>query len=193
MSIKETIKKALKGKGTVRNHSSKILLVIESTANHPHGPPIIHRLGPKRKSPNTIDADGFKRADGKSIKGHSSWWKILDYTTVDIFDHGDNLTVKAIYMRPVEDNHFGKADDDYNTKWGSEIKYISGVKKHRNGVINAYYIESVGWLPKTEAIKLFEQGEIDNVVIVRPKNKSPYLRSRPDEKKSNNFSKMDKS
>ena len=48
-----TLKKYLKKlgfKGRVRNHSSKDLWVIESTTNHPHGPPIAHILKPGMKS-----------------------------------------------------------------------------------------------------------------------------------------------
>ena len=64
MSIIDEYKKRVKG--MVRNHSSKILWVIETDT----GKPKAHKLGPKRKSPKGMDAAGFKRFDGKSISNH---------------------------------------------------------------------------------------------------------------------------
>jgi hypothetical protein len=68
-------------KGKVKNHSSVVLWVVETDT----GKAIAHILGPHRKSPENTDADGFKRADGKPIYNHSSWWKIYSGTTADIY------------------------------------------------------------------------------------------------------------
>ena len=59
------------GNGQVKNYSSKTLWVIETTSDS-RGYPTAHKLRPKYKSPKKIDADGFKRVDGKPIKRHKS-------------------------------------------------------------------------------------------------------------------------
>ena len=46
--------------GKVINFSDTTLWVIETTTNHPHGPPIAHKLHGKRKSPHNIDAGSYK-------------------------------------------------------------------------------------------------------------------------------------
>ena len=70
----------MKGKGQILNHSTKELLVIATDS----GPPIAHRLGPKRESPSNVDADGFTRSDGESILLHSAWRKVPDNYKADI-------------------------------------------------------------------------------------------------------------
>jgi hypothetical protein len=77
VGIKNQIKKLLKDKGRIKNFSSKTLWVIESTTNHPHGPPIAHKLKRNHKSPNEIDSDGFKRIDKKPIGGHNAGGKYM--------------------------------------------------------------------------------------------------------------------
>ena len=86
-------------KGKVINHSDIELWVIETTTNHPHGPPIAHKLSGKRKSPKNIDADGFRRIDAKPIDGHKEWWKILDANNADIYARGTDLKVCVTYKR----------------------------------------------------------------------------------------------
>lgn len=109
----ENLVSKFKGNGKVKNHSSKIVWVVETTTNHPHGPPIAHKLEPKTKSPLKIDADGFKRFDGKPIDGHSAWWKIWDYLTADLYDKGtDGLAVDVTIKLKVKENHFGEVTYD---------------------------------------------------------------------------------
>jgi hypothetical protein len=103
MASVDKLKKIFKGKGSVKNHSSKTIWVVESTTNDPHGPAIAHQLTPHRKSPQNIDADGFKRVDGIPIYGHSSWWKLYDYTTADVHDHGDSLSVSISIVQSVSE------------------------------------------------------------------------------------------
>lgn len=70
-----------KGKGRILNHSSQELLILETDS----GPAIVHRLGPKRKSPENVDIDAFRRLDGSPILMHSSWWKVPDDYTANIY------------------------------------------------------------------------------------------------------------
>jgi len=79
--------KFLKGKGTVKNYSSRTLWVVESDTNHPHGPAIAHILGPRCRTPKGLDADGFKRVDEKSIRGHKAWWKVYGHITARVYDY----------------------------------------------------------------------------------------------------------
>ncbi len=74
MDFRRLIEK-YKGKGKVRNYSTKELWVLETDTNDPKGPPIAHRLLSMQKSPIEFDVDGFRRVDNKPIDGHSSWWK----------------------------------------------------------------------------------------------------------------------
>ncbi|MCG8337587.1 MAG: DUF3892 domain-containing protein [Proteobacteria bacterium] len=193
MSIIDEYKKRVKG--MVRNHSSKILWVIETDT----GKPKAHKLGPKRKSPKGMDADGFKRFDGKSISNHPHWWKIYNFSTADVFDRGKGVTVIG-YKVKVADDEFDikdgngksqiKVEYDYSDGWGDLITYIIGVKRGKNGSLEEFNVDNLGWISKFEAIALVEQEKIDNAVVVRPKSGEPYLRSRPDRKKENNFSQM---
>jgi hypothetical protein len=65
---------------------------------------------------------------------------------------------------------------------------ITGIKKDRNGRIQKYFVEELGWLSKRSAVCLAIKGEIDAVVV--QKGGVKFLRSRPDFSSSNNFSKM---
>ncbi|MGK5090450.1 DUF3892 domain-containing protein [Deltaproteobacteria bacterium TL4] len=196
MSVKNTLKRYLKG--MVRNHSSKTLWVVETDT----GNPIAHKLGSKRKSPKHIDADGFKRFDKKLIDGHSYWWKIYSFSTADIFDWGEGLLTIGIKVKK-DDDEFnikdektgetvpgGEVDYNHSNGWGDPIIYIIGAKRGKSGRLEEFLVEKRGWVSKSQAIALVEQGEIDNAVVVRPKQGEPYLRSRPDRRKADNFSQM---
>ncbi|MGK5094695.1 DUF3892 domain-containing protein [Deltaproteobacteria bacterium TL4] len=95
-------------------------------------------------------------------------------------------------MRRVTENEFGKIKYDYSDGWGEPMKYVTDAEKGKTGAIERYFVEEMGWLSKSKAVDLAEQGQIDNVVV-HPSNGQPYLRSRPDNKKSNNFKEMAKS
>ena len=146
-----------------------------------------------------MDADGFKRFDGKSISNHPHWWKIYNFSTADVFDRGKGVTVIG-YKVKVADDEFDikdgngksqiKVEYDYSDGWGDLITYIIGVKMGKNGSLEEFNVDNLGWISKFEAIALVEQEKIDNAVVVRPKSGEPYLRSRPDRKKENNFSQM---
>lgn len=68
-------------------------------------------------------------------------------------------------------------------------KKIIGARYSQSGDIEEFLVEEEGWVSKKEVISLAEQGRID-AVVVKPKNRKPHLRSRPDEIKSNNFSEL---
>ncbi|MGK5092123.1 DUF3892 domain-containing protein [Deltaproteobacteria bacterium TL4] len=68
-----------------------------------------------------------------------------------------------------------------------ETKKIIGARRGRSGEIEEFLIEETGWISKEKAIFLAEQREI-NAVVIQPQNEKPYLRSRPDDTQSNNFS-----
>lgn len=70
----------------------------------------------------------------------------------------------------------------------TEVYKITHV--HDSGAcIYAYYIDSLGWIPKNECIKLARRGKLD-VVICQSCLGNTYLRSRPDQRVGNNFSHM---
>ena len=96
----------------------------------------------------------------------------------DEFDQGKDKENKVVY--------------DPNPGWGEEMKYIIDANRGKSGTIEEYEVERIGWISKEEAIMMTEQEEIDNAVVVRPRNRTPYLRSWPDKQKSNNFSTMAK-
>src|SRR5688572_26054502 len=106
MGIYEELKnvwKLLGLKGHVKNFSSKPVWVLETDS----GPAIAHTLKPMFKSPPNIDADAFKRADGKSIDGHKDWWKIYD-SNAELFDRGKDIRVSIIAKSAVGDDEFTK-------------------------------------------------------------------------------------
>lgn len=86
-------------KGSVCNHSSKTLWVVETDS----GPAKAHKLGPNMKSPSNIDADGIKTVDGTSINGHTSWWKIRSIANADVYDDSPNnqLIIKSRFKSKV--------------------------------------------------------------------------------------------
>ncbi len=58
-------------------------------------------------------------------------------------------------------------------------KQITKVKKDKNGIIDSYYIEDIGWVSKEQGIDLALGGEVDAVVATSSAG-NPFLRTRPD-------------
>jgi hypothetical protein len=58
-------------------------------------------------------------------------------------------------------------------------KQITKVKKDKNGIIDSYYIEDIGWVSKEQGIDLALGGEVDAVVATSSVG-NPFLRTRPD-------------
>ncbi len=100
----------INGKGMVKNHSSVKLRIVETDT----GPPIVHVLEPKHKTPSSLDADGFKRVDGENIKGHNSWRKILDHQVARIEDENEKVTFDGLFLKSPE--------NQFNTGEKNEIK-----------------------------------------------------------------------
>lgn len=103
--------------GQVKNHSAKDLWVVETDS----GPAIAHKLEPGRQSPSSVDADGFKSIDGTAIDGHTSWVKILNWSTADVANEGQQLTRGCILCSSVGENQFGQVTYDQSSNWGEPI------------------------------------------------------------------------
>lgn len=173
-----------KTKGQILNHSSKELYVLETDS----GPPVVHRLGPKRKSPIGVDADGFRRADGESILLHSSWWKIPDDYKADIYQVGDDFLIPVSVMAPVFDKHFGEYEIRQDADWGEKMTYVTSILKDKHGETVGYIVEGHGEVTIDQAIKLATAGELDNVVIVANKNGGTFLRTKKNTTSEDNLS-----
>ena len=174
--------------GSVRNHSSKTLWVVETDS----GPAKAHKLAPNMKSPSTIDAGGVKTVDGTAIDGHKSWWKIRDISIADIYDNPQNgqLIIKASFKSKVAENKFGKVEYVQESTWGEKICKVVAVRENAKGVISEYNINNgIGWTDKSKAIEFTRSGQLE-AVVVNPKNTGPYIRSKPDNTKKNNFSNL---
>ena len=166
--------KVHEGTGRIYNHTSKDLFVVETDS----GPPIVHRLGPHRKSPAAVDADGFRRADGEAILLHKDWSKIPDYVRADIFQVGDDVLIPVSPMVPVPDKHFGNYEIRDEADWGEKMVYVTSIIKDKHGNTTGYSIEGRGTVSAEDAVKLAKAGEIDNVVVVRSKDGGTYLRTK---------------
>lgn len=166
--------KAHKGTGRIYNHTSKELLVLETDS----GSPVVHRLGPHRKSPAATDADGFRRSDGQTILLHSNWWKIPTHFRADIFQVGDDVLIPVSVMIPVSDKHFGNYELRDEVDWGEKMTYVTSIIRDKHGNTTGYSVEGRGTISIEDAVKLADVGEIDNVVVVRSKNGGTYLRTK---------------
>ena len=104
--------------GQVRNHSSRALWVVSSD----RGRPVARRLEPGFESPSTVDADGFKAVDGTPVDGHRSWVKIVDLSTADVKDDGDELTRGCFLCRSVGEREFGRPRFVDESGWGVRMR-----------------------------------------------------------------------
>jgi len=104
--------------GRVRNHSSKTLWVVETDT----GPAVAHKLAPGRQSPGSVDADGFRAVDGTPVDAHTSWVKLIDLSTADVADSGDQLTRGCVLCGNVGDNQFGTVTYNDADEWGEPIR-----------------------------------------------------------------------
>jgi hypothetical protein len=176
--------------GKIINRSSVELFVIETTtfkgvAGKP--PALVHRLAPGMKSPKDIDADGFKRVDGKAIEGHLFWWKIRDFNIAEISGNGDGLTVSAIFRTAVKDDKFGTYETDNSPNWGEPIRDVAMILKDKKRRTIGYLLENGTELEVREAVDLASQGELDNVTVMTARSGYRFLRSKPDSTTDNNL------
>lgn len=181
-------------KGVVRNHSSKVLWVIEGdTAKSGF---VAHKLLPDYKSLPGIDVDGVKRYDGKAIQGHKDWWKISDFSFADVVDKGNDLDLGTVFKTKADLKKDGKEYGWNNVKyidnetWGIPIKEITRVRENKKGTIISYHIEGIGWVKKTAAISMAKKGLIENVTVAKSSKGNLFLRTLPDQENSNNLSSM---
>ena len=100
--------------GQVKNHSNKVLWVVETDS----GKAVAHRLAPKRKSPPSVDADGFRAVDGTPVDGHKSWVKIIDWSTADVKSKGGKLTRGCYLCRNVGELEFVTVEYSDAGGWG---------------------------------------------------------------------------
>ncbi len=162
------------GKGRILNHSAIPLLVLETDSGNAR----VHTLGPRRKTPETVDADAFKRSDGEAILIHKGWWKIVDSTVADLWPLGDDLLIPTSFMLPVADDHFGPIQIDNDPSWGEPLTYVTSITKDKKGHVVGYQAEKFGELTKVEAIRLTQEGKLDNVVVVENSKGTLFLRTK---------------
>lgn len=188
MDVKQKLKslwKKLGINGQVVNFSSKTLWVLETNS----GKSIAHLLLPMTKSPLKIDADAFRREDGKAIEGHKSWWKFYDFSTVEVFDESGSLKLSVVTKVKVSDEEFGGKSIIYDSakNWGEPIKLITNVRRNKRKKITAYLVSGIGWVKPEEALSLTCHREIANARPVFPTGGMPYIRTRRDRELFNNL------
>lgn len=165
--------KRIKGKGQILNHSTIGLLVIENDS----GKPTAHWLGPKMKSPSTMDADGFKRFDGKPILLHNSWWKVPDVFRADVFEIGSDFLMPVSILIPVGDNHFGNYKISKDRDWGEKLTYVTAIIRDKQKRTIGYALEDGQQVSAAKAIQLTRAGELDNTVVAA-RNGKLFLRTK---------------
>lgn len=189
MSLKYLYDK-IKGKGLVKNFSSKSTWVIETDS----GMPKAHVVPPLYKSPPIVDADGFKRVDKGSIRNHCTWWKVPGHIVIRVYDKNSKIDFSG-FAYQVSETRFNAGPDKSifpqyleNEDWAIRMKFITTVRA-KDPIEVEYFIESIGWISKQDAIKKVRKGEIDNAVLVQRRG-DYYIRSWPDKIKKNNFSNL---
>ena len=161
-------------KGTVINHSDMELLVLETDS----GTALVHRLGPKEKSPKGVDADGFKRRDGKPILGHKGWWKLPGISSTDIYQVGKDIIQPVSLLLPVSDSHFGKYKIEDALSWGIKVTYVQKILRGSDRKVVAYIIDGNLEISKQKAIEMAQEGLLENVIVVGTKNGGSFLRTK---------------
>jgi Protein of unknown function (DUF3892) len=161
-------------KGTVINHSEIELLVLETDT----GPALAHKLGPKEKSPEGLDADAFRRKDGKAILGHKSWWKLPSISTTNIYQVGKDILLPLSLLRPVGDLHFGKYKTENSSSWGTKLTYVQKIIRNKDRKVVAYLIDGELEISLKKAISMSQKGQLDNVVVVSGRNGESFLRTK---------------
>ncbi|MGF1520794.1 MAG: hypothetical protein ACFBSF_00560 [Leptolyngbyaceae cyanobacterium] len=100
--------------GQVNNRSSRELWVVRKD----DGPAIAYKLAPGHRSPEDVDADGFRAVDGTPVDGHIAWVKIIDLSTANVEDDGSSLTRGCLLCKDVGDQEFGDISYDDSPGWG---------------------------------------------------------------------------
>jgi hypothetical protein len=102
--------------GTVANHTSKTLLVIETDAGNAN----VHELPPGFRSPDGVDADAVRTKDGTPIANHPSWWKVRGPATATVTESALELRITDLPWMIVKagDNEFGQLFYVREEVWG---------------------------------------------------------------------------
>ena len=85
--------------------------------------------------------------------------------------------------------HFGAYVVDNSANWGEPLKLVTAIYKTKSRRVVGYEVHGVGYVDKQTALSMAESGELDNIVLVK-RGASKYLRSKPDQINSNNFSEV---
>lgn len=142
---------------------------------------------PGMKTPKNIDPDGFKRADGKPIYRHIARWKIRSICTAEVISSGDDLEFSLWLKKAVEDNEFREYEFDNAPNWGDPIVDVASIIKNKKKKTVGYILESGEELSRASAIRMAEQGELDNVTVFTSSQGYKYLRTKPDNYLDNNL------
>lgn len=71
------------------------------------------------------------------------------------------------------------------------IKKVLDAKRGKRGILDKFLVDEIGWITKNQAVSMAVKGELD-AVVVKQKSKEPFIRSKPDKVKNNNFYSMTK-
>jgi len=106
-------------KGSIINNSNKALWVVETDTKRA----IMHKLQPGFKSPEDVDADGFRAVDGTSVNGHTSWVKVRTLFSANVTNSPDGTLDRGCswpFCSNVQDDEFGTITTD-NGEWGTSM------------------------------------------------------------------------
>jgi hypothetical protein len=102
-------------KGRIVNTSRKHTVMVVADGK-------IYRLGPRRMTPDTVDADGVKGADGMPLGDHESWWKTPNGFVAIVLDKADGLVVQGLAVWRVERDEFGRLRSAKAKDWGVPLR-----------------------------------------------------------------------
>lgn len=113
---------------------------------------------------------------------------VQEWTKIDLKRPVDSLSEEEIekLVKAIERKEGSKPGKILEVILPGTKKKILDVKKNKENLIIQYLIEGYGWLRKAEAINLVEKDVVD-AVIVKRQNGYVFLRSRPDNTKTNNL------
>ena len=185
----KSIWKSLGIKGHVKNYSSTYLWVLETDRKRA----VAHLLAPGKKSPIEVDADAFRRKDGRPIEGHASWWRFYDFSTAEVFGQTNELGVSVITKTAVPDLRFAKVTYDNSKSWGDPICLVTDVKRDKKEKnIISYFVTGTGWVEPDQFLVMVCHHKVDNARPVFPSGGRPYVRTRRDPELFNNIEVKDR-
>ncbi len=118
---------------------------------------------------------------------HGAWWKVPDKFKADIFEVGNDFLVPVSVMLPVSDGHFGTYQISDESDWGEKLIYVTDVIKDKRKKTLGYVIAHGRTVSVSQAIKLANVGKLDNVIVVKRKNGTIFLRTKKNVKSDDNL------